>query len=308
MAINWFPGHMHKARKEIREVMPQIDIVIEVLDARIPFSSENPLADSLRGEKPCIKVLNKSDLADPELTERWVKHLEKSRNVKAIPITMEHPGQAKHLLEICRQMISHKMDSTRVVRALIMGIPNVGKSTIINTLAGRTIAKTGNEPAVTKRQQRIKLDYGIELSDTPGFLWPKLEPESCGYRLAVTGAVKDTAIEYEDVAFFAAEFLLEAYPNTIMERFGLESLPKSDLELMEAIGRKRGYLRTGGVANLHKVSEILLNELRSGKLGRLTLESPEVVEKEQIILAADRAAKQAAKDERKKSWKNSRKK
>jgi len=306
MAINWFPGHMHKARKEIREVMPQIDIVIEVLDARIPFSSENPLADALRGEKPCIKVLNKSDLADPELTERWVKHLEKNRNVKAIPVTMEQPGQVKHLLEICRQMIPRKMDSTRVVRALIMGIPNVGKSTIINTLAGRTIAKTGNEPAVTKRQQRIKLEHGIELSDTPGFLWPKLEPESCGYRLAVTGAVKDTAIEYEDVAFFAAEFLLEAYPNTIMERFELESLPKSDLELMEAIGRKRGYLRTGGVANLHKVSEILLNELRSGKLGRLTLESPEVVEKEQVILAADRAAKKAAKDERKNNWKKSR--
>ena len=306
MAINWFPGHMHKARKEIREVMPQIDIVIEVLDARIPFSSENPLTDALRGEKPCIKVLNKSDLADPALTERWVEHLEKNRNVKAIPVTMEHPGQAKHLLELCRQMLPNKIDSTRVVRALIMGIPNVGKSTIINTLAGRTIAKTGNEPAVTKRQQRIKLEHGIELSDTPGFLWPKLEPESCGYRLAVTGAVKDTAIEYEDVAFFAAEFLLEAYPDTLMERFELESLPKSDIELMEAIGRQRGCLRAGGVANLHKVSEILLNELRSGKLGRLTLESPEVVEKEQIILAADRAAKKAAKDERKNSWKQSR--
>jgi len=306
MAINWFPGHMHKARKEIREVMPQIDIVIEVLDARIPFSSENPLTDALRGEKPCIKVLNKSDLADPELTERWVQHLEKNRNVKAIPLTMEQPGQVKHLLEVCRQMIPNKMDSTRVVRALIMGIPNVGKSTIINTLAGRTIAKTGNEPAVTKRQQRIKLDHGIELSDTPGFLWPKLEPESCGYRLAVTGAVKDTAIEYEDVAFFAAEFLLEAYPDAVMERFELESLPKSDIDLMEAIGRKRGCLRAGGVANLHKVSEILLNELRSGKLGRLTLESPEIVEKEQIILAADRAAKKAAKDARKNNWKKSR--
>lgn len=306
MAINWFPGHMHKARKDIREVMPQIDIVIEVLDARIPFSSENPLTDALRGEKPCIKLLNKSDLADPKLTERWIKHLEKSRNVKAIPITMEQPGQTKHLLELCRQMLPNKMDSTRVVRALIMGIPNVGKSTIINTLAGRVIAKTGNEPAVTKRQQRIKLDYGIELSDTPGFLWPKLEPESCGYRLAVTGAVKDTAIEYEDVAFFAADFLLKAYPQALMERFELDSLPTSDIELMEAIGRKRGCLRPGGVANLHKVSEILLNELRSGMLGRLTLESPEVVDKEQIILAAERAAQKAAKEARKDNWKKSR--
>lgn len=299
MAINWFPGHMHKARKEIREIMPQIDLIIEVLDARIPFSSENPLANSLRGDKPCIKVLNKSDLADPELTEQWVAYLEKSKGVKAIPTTSEQPGQIKNLLDLCRQMLPEKADSELLVRALIMGIPNVGKSTIINTLAGRVIAKVGNEPAVTKRQQKINLQNGIVLSDTPGFLWPKLEPESCGYRLAVTGAVKDTAIEYEDVASYAAEFLLNAYPQAVKERYQLDTLPASDFELMEAIGRKRGCLGSGGRINLHKVSEIILNELRDGTLGRLTLETPEMVEKEQIALAAEKEAKKAAKEARK---------
>ncbi|WP_250656199.1 ribosome biogenesis GTPase YlqF [Alkalimarinus coralli] len=299
MAINWFPGHMHKARKEIREIMPQIDLIIEVLDARIPFSSENPLANSLRGDKPCIKVLNKSDLADPELTEQWVAYLEKSKGVKAIPTTSEQPGQIKNLLDLCRQMLPEKADSELLIRALIMGIPNVGKSTIINTLAGRVIAKVGNEPAVTKRQQKINLQNGIVLSDTPGFLWPKLEPESCGYRLAVTGAVKDTAIEYEDVASYAAEFLLNAYPQAVKERYQLDTLPASDFELMEAIGRKRGCLGSGGRINLHKVSEIILNELRDGTLGRLTLETPEMVEKEQIALAAEKEAKKAAKEARK---------
>lgn len=303
MAINWFPGHMHKARKEIKEIMPQIDLIIEVLDARIPFSSENPLVDGLRGEKPCIKVLNKSDLADPELTERWVKHLEQSQGVRAIPLTSEQPGQVKQLLELCRQMLPGKAQSDKLIRTMIMGIPNVGKSTLINTLAGRVIAKTGNEPAVTKRQQKINLQNGIVLSDTPGFLWPKLEPECCGYRLAVTGAVKDTAIEYEDVAFYAAEFLLKAYPEAVKQRYQLDAIPGSDLELMETIGKKRGCLRPGGRVNLHKASEILLNELRDGTLGRLTLETPEEVAEEQAILAEEKAAKKAAREARKKNRK-----
>jgi len=306
MAINWFPGHMHKARKEIREVMPQIDIVIEVLDARIPFSSENPLADALRGEKPCIKVLNKSDLADPELTERWVKHLEKNRNVKAIPVTMEQPGQVKHLLEICRQMIPRKMDSTRVVRALIMGIPNVGKSTIINTLAGRTIAKTGNEPAVTKRQQRIDLHNGIILCDTPGMLWPNLENVNTGYRLATTGAIKDTALKHDDVASFAGEFLLTHYPEALKTRYQIKKLPNDDYDLSHIIGKKRGCLRAGGHVDMDKVAKILLAEIRDGSLGRLTLETPEMMVKELKALDIIRAKKAEKQEKRKKQWKDNR--
>ena len=153
MSINWFPGHMHKARKEIAEVMPQVDIIIEMLDARIPFSSENPLVPQLRGNTPCIKVLNKADLADPALTKRWIEHFDSQSGIKAIPISQQNPEQIKALLQLCNDMLPERNLDIRGARAMIMGIPNVGKSTLINTLAGRTIAKTGNEAGVTKAQQ-----------------------------------------------------------------------------------------------------------------------------------------------------------
>ena len=202
MAINWFPGHMHKARKEIREAMPQVDLIIEVLDSRLPFSSENPLVPGLRGDTPCIKILNKSDLADPAVTEAWVKTLEQDRGVKAIALTQQQPDKIKSLLNVCREMVPEREGDLKPLRTMILGIPNVGKSTLINTLANRIIAKTGNEPAVTKAQQRIRLANNIVLHDTPGFLWPKLTPEACGYRLAVSGAIKNTVIELEDVRCF----------------------------------------------------------------------------------------------------------
>ncbi len=276
MAINWFPGHMHKARKEIKQIMPQVDLVIEVLDARIPFSSENPLVASLRGDRPSLKILNKSDLADPAVTARWLQYLEQEKGVKAIALTQKQPAEVQRVLGQCRSMLAHRNLEHRTLRALILGIPNVGKSTLINTLAGRSIAKTGNEPAVTKMQQRIQLPDNIVLLDTPGFLWPKLSPPECGYRLAVTGAIKDTVFEYEDVALFALEFLMQSYPKELCERYRLETLPASAVEAMDAIGANRGCLRRGGMADLHKVSEILLNELRSGAIGRISLETPEM--------------------------------
>ncbi|MBL4816691.1 MAG: ribosome biogenesis GTPase YlqF, partial [Shewanella sp.] len=208
MAIQWYPGHMHKARKEIEEVMPQVDLVIEVLDARIPYSSENPVISTLRGDKPCIKLLNKSDLADPEVTQRWIEYLEREQGVKAMAITTLQAAQVKKIPDLCRKFVPNRDKLEKDIRTMIMGIPNVGKSTIINTLAGRMIAKTGNEPAVTKVQQRINLRNGIVLSDTPGILWPKVDNEKSSYRLAITGAIKDTAMEYEDVAMFAAEYFL----------------------------------------------------------------------------------------------------
>jgi ribosome biogenesis GTPase A len=214
MAINWFPGHMHKARKDIAEVMPQVDVIIELLDARIPFSSENPLVNGLRGDTPCIKVLNKADLADPAMTQRWVEYLEQQQGVRALPMTSQHPEHIKSLLKLCETLMGDRDLAIRGGRAMIMGIPNVGKSTMINTLAGRTIAKTGNEAGVTKSQQKIKLANNITLTDTPGFLWPKLTPPECGYRLAITGAIKDTAFEFSDIALFAADFLLKALPGT----------------------------------------------------------------------------------------------
>ncbi|SQH76998.1 Ribosome biogenesis GTPase A [Shewanella benthica] len=299
MAIQWYPGHMHKARKEIEEVMPQIDLVIEVLDARIPYSSENPVISTLRGDKPCIKLLNKSDLADPEVTQRWIEYLEREQGVKAMAITTLQASQVKKIPDLCRKFVPKRDKLEKDIRTMIMGIPNVGKSTIINTLAGRMIAKTGNEPAVTKVQQRINLRNGIVLSDTPGILWPKVDNEKSSYRLAITGAIKDTAMEYEDVAMFAAEYFLKAYPEAIAERYKLTELPDTDIELLEAIGRKRGALRPGGRIDLHKVSELVLHEFRSGKMGQLSLETPEMAEQEKAEVAVIMAEK-AAKDEKRK--------
>ncbi|GGI84367.1 ribosome biogenesis GTPase YlqF [Shewanella gelidii] len=299
MAIQWYPGHMHKARKEIEKVMPQVDLVIEVLDARIPYSSENPMVSTFRGDKPCIKLLNKSDLADPAITEQWIEYLEQEQGVKAMAVSTLQPGSLKNITDLCRKLVPSRDKIEKDIRTMIMGIPNVGKSTIINTLAGRVIAKTGNEPAVTKTQQRINLKNGIVLSDTPGILWPKVDNESSSYRLAVTGAIKDTAMEYEDVAMFAAEYFLKAYPEHIVERYKLDELPRDDISLLEEIGRKRGALRPGGRIDLHKASEIVLHEFRSGRTGLLSLESPAMAEVEKVEVAKMIAEKEAAKKAKK---------
>ncbi|NOI66058.1 ribosome biogenesis GTPase YlqF [Vibrio sp. 99-8-1] len=297
--IQWFPGHMHKARKEIEEVVPQIDVIIEVLDARIPFSSENPLISTLRGDKPCVKVLNKRDLADPELTQLWIDHFEKENQVKAMAITTANPQEVHKIMELCRKLAPHREELGKNIRTMIMGIPNVGKSTIINTLAGRTIAQTGNQPAVTRRQQRINLQNGIVLSDTPGILWPKVENPHSGFRLAATGAIKDTAMEYDEVAFYTVEYLASHYPERLKDRYKLEDLPTTELDLMEAIGRQRGCLRAGGRVDLHKASEILLHELRDGTLGNITLELPEMITKELVEVEIDNAQKEELKAKKK---------
>lgn len=278
--INWFPGHMHKARKEIAEVMPHVDVIIEMLDARVPFSSENPLVPSLRGNTPCIKLLNKADLADPEMTALWVAEFEKTQGVKALPVSQQNPEQIRQLLQMCEALAPERNASIHPARAMIMGIPNVGKSTLINTLAGRVVAKTGNEAGITKSQQKIKLENGFLLTDTPGFLWPKLTPPSCGYRLAITGAIKDTVFDYADIALYAVEYLAKAYPQALQERYKLQELPETDIELLEAIGRARNCASKGGGVDLQKAANILINELRAGHLGRLTLETPEMTIKE----------------------------
>lgn len=297
---------MHKARKEIEEAIPQTDVIIEVLDARIPFSSENPMISEIRAGKPVVKVLNKRDLADPELTQLWIEHFEKEQDVKAMAITTSNPQEVNKILDLCRKLAPHREEIGKNIRTMIMGIPNVGKSTIINTLAGRTIAVTGNQPAVTRRQQRINLQNGIVLSDTPGILWPKVENPHSGFRLAATGAVKDTAMEYEEVAFYTVEYLAQAYPERLKERYQIEELPQSDIELMEEIGRKRGALRSGGRVDLHKCSEILLHELRNGTLGQVTLERPEMITKElvEVEIEATRKAELKAqkKEERRKRY------
>ena len=299
MTINWYPGHMHKASKEMRKIMPQVDLMIEVLDSRIPFSSENPMLAQLRGDKPCIKVLSKCDLADPFLTQVWQDYLEQDKGVKTIALTTDSPEKMLDLLVLCKQMVPNKASSVKNIQAMIMGIPNVGKSTLINHLAGRLIAKTGNEPAVTKMQQRIKLDQGIVLLDTPGVLWPKLENQHGGYRLAVTGAIKETAVSNDDIAMYALAYLRDAYPESLKVRYQLTELAEDDVTLLEAIGRKRGCLRSGGIVDLERAAKILLTELRAGILGRVTLETPTMMEVE--LRAVDKkrelkAAKKKAKE------------
>lgn len=303
MAVQWYPGHMHKAQKQIKEALPQVDLLIEVLDARIPYSSENPAIAQLRGDKPCIKVLSKTDLADPGATADWQDYLERERAVKTFAATTEQPAKIKLLVDLCRKMLPGKDAGVSNITAMIVGIPNVGKSTIINILAERTIAKTGNEPAVTKGQQRINLGSGLVLLDTPGILWPKIDNPNSSYRLAATGAIKNTAMEYDDVGFFLADYLLKAYPELLEERFQIDRLPATEVEFLDLAAARRGALRAGGRVNLHKICELLINELRAGTLGRITLETPAMVDAEKIAVEEARARKEAAALERKRRFK-----
>jgi ribosome biogenesis GTPase A len=290
--INWFPGHMHKARKEIAQLMDEVDIVIEVLDARLPRSSENPLVTSLRRGKPVLKILNKSDLADPVKTQHWLQEFNAQEGITAIALTTSDKKTIKSIPQICKGAVPARANKERPVRAMIMGIPNVGKSTLINALLGRRIAKVGNEPAVTKANKRYSVFQGMALSDTPGILWPKIEDQDSGYRLAVSGAIKDTAIDYDQVAVYGANFVLEAYPERLIERYKLKELPELGEGLLDQIGRKRGCLRPGGVVDMHKAAEILMNEMRGGKLGRISFETVEEWQEKDRI-AAELAAQEA---------------
>ncbi|RRD00696.1 ribosome biogenesis GTPase YlqF [Amphritea balenae] len=304
MSINWFPGHMHKARKEIAKVMDEIDVVIEVLDARLPVSSENPMISQLGKGTPVIKLLNKSDLADPVRTQEWVDYYNSLPDTRAIMIDYKQKKLISSIPNLCNELVPSRSNNGRQVRAMIMGIPNVGKSTMINALLGKKIAKVGNEPAVTKGQKRFLLKNGMALSDTPGMLWPKIEDRDSGYRLAASGAIKNTAIEFQQVAEYAAEFLCQDYPELMVARYKLKKIPENADELLKEIGRKRGGLRAGGKIDMHKASEILLNELRGGQIGLVTYETvSEWLEKweqqriEAERLAAEELAAEAAKEQ-----------
>ncbi|MBT9098749.1 ribosome biogenesis GTPase YlqF [Methylovulum psychrotolerans] len=301
MLIQWYPGHMHKASKEIKAILPEIDLIIEVLDARIPFSSQNPMIGKLRGDKPCIKVLNKSDLADPELTPHWQDYLEQEQGVKTLAVTSGQPEKIRQITALCHKMVTKRAGEQ--IHALIMGIPNVGKSTLINILAARTIAKTGNEPAITKMLQRIDIGNGIILLDSPGMLWANLENKNTGYRLATAGAIKDTAIQHDDIAAFLAEFLLQHYPETVKARFQLTQLPEHEAGLLEVIGKQRGCLRAGGKIDGDKVAKIILSEFRTGTLGKMTMETPAMMVQELAeleIIRAEKAAKKLLRKQKRK--------
>lgn len=311
MKIQWFPGHMYKASNEIREKLPDMDLLIEVIDARIPGSSENPMIESIRKGKPSIKIFNKSDLADEKMTEQWQAHYEQDKGIKTLCVSRDQPDKIKQISKLCRKMINISDARTKEIHAMIVGIPNVGKSTIINILKDRTVAKTGNEAAVTRMQQRIKIDDDVVLFDTPGLLWGNINNEHSGYRLAITGAIKDTAFDSDDAAFYLAEELIKNYPELIIARYELDAVPQTEIEFIETLGRQRGCLRAGGQIELDKACKILINEYRLGMLGKITLENPTDFEQEVINAESETLKKkqqqEATKADRKKRWKKNRK-
>lgn len=286
MPIQWYPGHMTEARRVMVETIPAHDVVIEVLDARLPRSSSNPIVSEVRTDKPRIKVLTKSDLADPQITAAWVRHFDSlvqpnpgngqpPGRVAALAITTAKANETKAKLPaLCKELALHPSGPNKTVRAIIVGVPNVGKSTLINTLMNRAVAKVGDEPAVTKSQQRVTLANGMTLSDNPGIMWPKIEDTEGGLRLAFAGSIPDSAIDYEEVGLWGGGYLLERYPDSLVTRYKLAAVPESASSLLHEIGKRRGGLRAGGVVDMHKAADALIHDFRSGALGRISLEEP----------------------------------
>jgi ribosome biogenesis GTPase A len=275
MAIQWFPGHMHLTHKAISERIKNIDVVIELLDARLPGSSANPMLASLTQAKPALKVLNKQDLADPQATALWLAHYNAQPGTRAIALDASMAAPAKALIQACHTLAPTRGGMAKPMRVLICGIPNVGKSTLINTLAGKRAAKTGDEAGVTKLEQRIALAPDFYLYDTPGMLWPRIIVAKSGYNLAASGAVGRNAFDEQEVALELLDYLHLHYPALVETRFKLEGVAAmTDEALLEAIGRKRGALQGGQQVNLQKAAEIAIYDFRAGVLGRISLETP----------------------------------
>ena len=314
MTVQWFPGHMHATRKAIGERLKAgIDVVIELLDARLPGSSSNPLLAEMTRGKAALKVLNKQDLADPERTALWLAHFNAQPDTRAIALDASERAPAQRLAAACRELMPHRGGMDKPLRILICGVPNVGKSTLINTLVGKKATKTGDEAGITKTEQRINLDKGAYLFDTPGMLWPKIIVEKGGYHLAASGAVGRNAYDDEEVALELIESLKRSYAHLLADRYRLDDVDaiptRHDELLLEDIGRKRGAMMSGGRVNMAKAAEIIINDFRSAALGRITLETPEefaawlarakVLEAERRALKAERDGPRKGKQTRK---------
>lgn len=272
--INWFPGHMNKARRELKKRAAQADAVLEVLDARLPASSRNPLLDKLCAGLPRLRILTKPDLADEDITRQWVEALSKV-DCRVMPLQVTQPNVAKVVVKACRDLVPSRGRPGFPVRVMIVGVPNVGKSTLFNALVGRKKALVGDKPAVTRQTQQIDVEGGVSLLDTPGVLWPKFTDEVVAYRLAASGAIRDAVIDPQDVAEFALTFLIQRYPGSLARRYNLAPLPGEAREVLIAICKRRGCLVKGGEPDLTKGGELVLRELRAGLIGRVSLETPE---------------------------------
>lgn len=272
---------MAKALRLVRERLKYVDIILELRDARIPYSSSNPMVVETIQNKPRLILLNKAHMADPRKTEQWISYY-REKGVAALAIDAITGYQMNRIIPMAKEVLKDKLEQDltkgikeRPIKAMIIGIPNVGKSTLINTLAKRKAAQTGDRPGVTKSQQWINVGDQLMLLDTPGVLWPKFEDQTVGFRLGVTGAIKDDIMPLDDVAIFALNFLKENYPESLKERFKLEVIAEEPVDIMDEIGRKRGCLLPGNRINYDKVIDLILYEIRNDKLGRLTLETPE---------------------------------
>lgn len=284
MNIQWYPGHMTKTRRQIEADLKLVDAVCEIVDARIPISSRNPDIDVICGTKPRIVVLNRIDLADPSATKLWIEHF-REKGITALGTDCKSKRGISGFQPAVRTVLNEKIERNiakgmnKPVRVMIVGIPNVGKSTFINQISGRKGAKAENRPGVTRGKQWVTVDSGLLLLDTPGILWPKFEDSRVGLMLAFTGAVKENVIDIEELAFHLAELLCKRYPETLMERYGLKADEKTPgYDLLEMLGRKRGFLLARGEINTERMAKVLLDEYRSGKLGTLTFELPEDVQ------------------------------
>ncbi|HHV95526.1 MAG TPA: ribosome biogenesis GTPase YlqF [Clostridiaceae bacterium] len=280
--IQWFPGHMAKTKRLISENLKLVDVVIELLDARIPFSSKNPEIDTLIKNKPKVTVFNKSDLADEKMSFAWSDFYKSQGHSVVLINSIKGTGidQLKlKLKELAEDKIERKRSKGvlyRPIRTMIVGIPNVGKSSLINKIAGRSKAETGDKPGVTRQKQWIRLDRGIEMLDTPGILWPKFDDKKIGYNLAITGAIKDDILDIVEVASVLMEFLKAEYPHLLKERYKLDELESLNkgYEILEVCAKKRGCLIRGGEVDFNRIAVIVLDEFRGGKIGRITLEKP----------------------------------
>ena len=278
MSIQWYPGHMTSARKKAAETLAMADVVVEVLDARLPQASSNPMIHELRAfrQRPCLKLLNKSDMADPEVTKAWLAYFEKQPGVKAVAISSKKAGEVAKVPSLAQKLAPHRCDAVKPLRLMIMGIPNVGKSTLMNALVKKKVAAVGDQPAVTKSQQRIDISSRLTIYDTPGMLWPKIDHPVDGLMMAASHAVGVNAYIDEEVATFLAGFLLQYYPALLAARYGLSTADIDAVGVLEAVARKRGCLikGRGGELDLEKASTILLTDYRNGSLGRISLETP----------------------------------
>lgn len=284
MNIQWYPGHMTKTRRQIEADLKQVDAVCEILDARIPISSRNPDIDAICGGKPRIVILNRMDLADPSATKRWVSYF-REKGIAAVPTDCKTKKGIGDFMPAVRMILREKLERDaargmkRPVRVMIVGIPNVGKSTLINQISGRKGAKAENRPGVTRGKQWVTVDGGLLLLDTPGILWPKFEDPNVGMALAFTGAVKEDVIDLEELACRMMELLHVRYPKALEERYAIDApLGTPGYELLEAAAKKRGFLLARGELNTERMAKVLVDEYRSGKLGRFTLEQPEDLE------------------------------